>query len=83
VALYLKDNDQNEELLPENDKRLDIGDQLLICGQPDAETHMRWTAQNLHALNYICSGSDSPSGSLWRLLEQRKQPGTQISQDGT
>ena len=76
VALYLKDADHNEELLPENDKRLDIGDQLLICGQPDAETHMRWTAQNLHALNYICSGSDSPSGSLWRLLEQRKQPGT-------
>jgi voltage-gated potassium channel len=83
VALYLKDTDQNEELLPENDKRLDIGDQLLICGQPDAETHMRWTAQNLHALIYISSGSDSPCGTLWRRLEARKQTGTQISQDGT
>lgn len=70
-------------LLPENDKRLDIGDQLLICGQPDAETHMRWTAQNLHALIYISSGSDSPCGTLWRRLEARKQTGTQISQDGT
>ncbi len=73
VVLYVKDIDHNESLLPENDTPLKIGDQLLICGQPDAETHMRWSGHNLHALNYICTGNDSPSGSLWRCLDGRKQ----------
>jgi hypothetical protein len=73
VALYVKDIDHREKLLPEGDRRLHIGDQLLICGQPDAETHMRWTAHNLHALTYICTGKDSPCGSLFRRLDAREQ----------
>jgi len=73
VALYLKHANNSEELLPEDETSLRVGDQLLFCGQPDAETHMRWSARNLHALNYICSGYDLPSGSLWRWLNSRKQ----------
>jgi len=73
VALYLKHADNNEVLLPGNEIRLQEGDQLLFCGQADAETHMRWTARNLHALSYICSGSDTPSGSLWRWLSATRQ----------
>jgi Trk K+ transport system NAD-binding subunit len=73
VALYLKHADNNEVLLPGNELQLREGDQLLFCGQSDAETHMLWSARNLHALSYICSGMDSPSGTLWRWLEARKQ----------
>lgn len=73
VALYLKHANNNEVLLPEDKTSLRVGDQLLFCGQPDAETHMRWSARNLHALNYICSGYDLPSGLLWRWLNSRKQ----------
>ena len=73
VALYVKDIDHSEALLPEEDRHLQIGDQLLICGQSRAETHMRWTAHNLHALTYICTGSDSPCGSLWRSLYTGEQ----------
>jgi hypothetical protein len=47
---------------------LQVGDQLLICGDESAEKHMRWTARNAHALIYICTGYDRPSGSLWRWL---------------
>ena len=79
VALYVKDIDHREKLLPEGDRRLQIGDQLLICGQPDAETHMRWSAHNLHALTYICTGKDSPCGSLWRRLDAREQASSNTS----
>lgn len=73
VVLYLKHTNNNEVLLPGNDTQLQDGDQLLFCGQPDAETHMLWSARNLHALSYICSGIDSPSGSLWRWLGAYRQ----------
>ena len=73
IAFYIKHTNYDEELLPENDIQLQIGDQLLFCGQTDAEIHMRWSASNLHALNYISSGYDLPSGSLWRWLDARAQ----------
>jgi len=73
VPLYLKHADHSEILLPEDDTPLQDGDQILFCGQDDAETHMRWTARNLHVLNYICSGYDQPSGALWRWLDARRQ----------
>jgi Trk K+ transport system NAD-binding subunit len=68
VPLYLKHQDYQELLLPPDETPLQVGDQLLICGQKSAETHMRWTARNAHALSYICTGSDRPSGNLWRWL---------------
>jgi len=72
VALYLKHQNHDELLVPDDDTPLQTGDQLLICGNATAETHMRWTARNTHALNYICSGYDRPSGSLWRWLSTRR-----------
>jgi hypothetical protein len=68
VPLYLRRANQNEVLLPEDDIVLQTGDELLICGHEHAETHMRWTARNFHALNFICSGIDRPSGAIWRLF---------------
>ena len=72
VTLYLRHQNHKELLLPEDKTPLQIGDQLLICGQASAETHMRWTAGNSHALSYICNGYDRPSGSLWRWLSARR-----------
>ena len=76
VALYLKHRDHQELLLPENETPLQVGDQLLVCGQASAETHMRWTARNPYALRHICTGYDRPSGSLWRWLSARRSDGT-------
>ncbi len=70
VALYIKRQNHDEILLPEDETLLHAGDQLLFCGLPHAQTHMRWTARNFHALNFICTGSDRPSGTIWRLLSR-------------
>ena len=72
IAFYIKHANNSEELLPENELELQVGDQLLFCGHADAETHMRWSAGNLHALSYISSGYDLPSGALWRWLDERR-----------
>jgi voltage-gated potassium channel len=68
VPLYIRHRNNQEILLPDDNLQLQFGDQILFCGQPNAETHMRWTAHNFHALNYICTGYDRPSGTIWRLL---------------
>jgi Trk K+ transport system NAD-binding subunit len=73
VPLYVKHINNTEVLLPGSEMQLQDGDQLLFCGQADAETHMLWSARNLHALSHICSGHDAPSGTLWRWLNARKQ----------
>jgi voltage-gated potassium channel len=73
VPLYLKHRNHTELLLPEDETPLQPGDQLLFCGQRYAETHMRWTAHNFNALNFICTGYDRPSGTIWRLLSQARQ----------
>jgi Trk K+ transport system NAD-binding subunit len=73
VPLYLKHSNHSELLLPEDETLLQPGDQLLFCGQRSAETHMRWTAHDFNALNYICTGYDRPNGTIWRLLSQSRQ----------
>ena len=72
VLLYIKHQNNQELLLPADETPLEIGDQLLICGHPTAETHMRWTARNSHALKHICTGCDRPRGNLWRWLSARR-----------
>jgi voltage-gated potassium channel len=78
VALYTKHQNNQELLLPADETPLQIGDQLLICGHPSAETHMRWTARNSHALKHICTGCDRPSGSLWRWLSVRRSDSSKV-----
>ncbi|MDH3979713.1 MAG: NAD-binding protein [Gammaproteobacteria bacterium] len=70
VPLYIKHQNNDELLLPEDDTPLQAGDQLLFCGQRHAESHMHWAAHNFNALNFICTGYDRPSGTVWRLLSQ-------------
>jgi voltage-gated potassium channel len=72
IPLYIKHADNSETLLPEADTLLQLGDQLLFCGHEGAEKHMLWTAHNFHAMSYICSGDDAPSGTLWRWLAERR-----------
>ncbi|MGD8619002.1 MAG: NAD-binding protein [Gammaproteobacteria bacterium] len=73
VPLFLLRANNSELLLPEDDTLLQIGDRLLFCGRHQAERHLRWTAHNFHALNYICTGQDRPSGSVWRWLSRRRE----------
>ncbi len=56
------------EVLPAGDIRLRERDQLLFCGQESARVRMEWTLQNLHALNYVLTGSSPPQGAVWRWI---------------
>jgi hypothetical protein len=67
VPLLLQRRHENM-LVPGNDTMLQAGDRVLFCGRRGAEEHMRWTSKNFNALNFICTGSDNPSGYVWRRL---------------
>jgi voltage-gated potassium channel len=73
VPLFLKHANNNDILLPEDDLQLQIGDQILFCGRHLAEQRMRWSAHNFHALNFICTGHDRPSGTVWRWLSRYRE----------
>jgi voltage-gated potassium channel len=79
VPLYLQRDNHSEVLLPEDDTPLQLGDRLLFCGRHLAERHMRWTVHNFHALNFICTGQDRPSGTVWRWLSRRRERKTDIT----
>jgi voltage-gated potassium channel len=57
-------------LLPAYGERLLDGDRLLFCGNAGAESRMRWTLQNSHALSYVVRGSSPPQGLVWRWLRR-------------
>lgn len=81
VPLFLQHANNTDELLPEDDLPLQPGDRLLFCGRHQAERHMRWSAHNFHALNFICTGEDHPSGTIWRWLLRRRGQRTGLSPD--
>lgn len=41
-------------LLPAEEENLEVGDQLLICGRPEARSELRWTVQDPAALASLC-----------------------------
>ncbi|MGB5340222.1 MAG: NAD-binding protein [Gammaproteobacteria bacterium] len=71
VPLYLLRANNEEILLPAEDTLLQVGDQLLFCGQAQAQTRMCWTARDFNTLNYLCTGRDLPGGTIWRWLAAR------------
>jgi hypothetical protein len=84
IPLFLQRANNSEVLLPEDETALQVGDRLLLCGRHLAERHMRWIAHNFHALNFICTGQDRPSGTVWRWLSRRREGKTDgISESGT
>jgi Trk K+ transport system NAD-binding subunit len=69
VAL-MRRRDSGRTLLPNLDDRLRKGDELLFCGRPSAQSGMRWTLQNSHALTYVLHGESPPRGIVWYWLMQ-------------
>lgn len=54
-------------LLPGDDELLEPGDQLLLCGRPEARSQLRWTVQDPSALASLCQpagGSVSASQTV-------------------
>jgi len=56
-------------LMPSDDIAIKENDQILMCGTPVAERSMRWTLNDIHALNYIMTYEDVADAYLWRKLQ--------------
>ena len=65
VLLYIRHRNNEELLLPDDDTRLQTGDQLLFCGQRHAETHMRWTAHNFNVPVITKTQRLDPHSNKW------------------
>ncbi|MCF8004290.1 MAG: NAD-binding protein [Chromatiaceae bacterium] len=59
-------------VLPDLSQRLRVGDQLLLCGRPEARDWMQWTLNNPDVLTYVVTAVSLPRGSLWRWLQRRQ-----------
>jgi len=74
MPLMIKHN-QNQTLLPKEDTRIGIGDQILFCGKTTARRKMKLTSFDYNVLGYVRTGKDAPSGIIWKLLTANKQLG--------
>jgi hypothetical protein len=48
------------------------GDQLLFAGSIGAWARMKWTLENYKALRYVQTGTDIPSGYIWRRFARER-----------
>ncbi|MFT3832660.1 MAG: NAD-binding protein [Micropruina sp.] len=61
-------------ILPTTGYQLEIGDQLLIAGSPDAARRMQLVMNNLNVLHYVRTGREGGGGWIWhkgRALKRR------------
>ncbi|MGI9287707.1 MAG: potassium channel family protein [Pseudomonadales bacterium] len=74
LALLIK-RDGEFLMQPDRSVRLQVGDQVLFCGQAQAKVFMHWTINNHNVLRYIKTGVERPDGLVWRWLydKQRKR----------
>lgn len=54
------------------DKKVKLGDRLLIASRAGAEPVMKWLLENDGDLHYTLTGEDRPDGWLWRRLSDYK-----------
>ncbi len=67
IALLLKRKNK-EILLPGANMRLEVDDQLLLCGQHDIRSQMEWVLKDDYTFDYIHTGEVRAQGWLWRKL---------------
>ena len=60
--------DRKEQLLPEDDLEIEMGDEILFCGTYEVKRNMHWTLNIMRSLNYVMSFKDEPESYVWRLF---------------
>jgi len=58
-------------LMPEDEDFLEIGDELLFCGDRGIALSMRSALTELHTLNYIMKVDEDPDGVVWSWFHRR------------
>lgn len=70
VALVVRTGD-DIRLMPDQDYRLSIGDQILLCGR-DKDLHLlEATLNNEYTLKYLVTGTDEPRGYVMQWITRR------------
>ena len=72
LPLLLKRGDKLS-LLPQVEESIQIGDQILFCGDYGIAPLIEWTLQNYNTLRYVTTGETRPDGYIWRWLARREQ----------
>jgi Trk K+ transport system NAD-binding subunit len=67
VPLLIK-RDGASMLLPDMEECLQSGDQILFCGRQESTYQIRYIVNDHQALDYIQTGVDRPSGTVWRWI---------------
>jgi len=67
VPLLIK-RDGECMLLPDMEECLQSGDQILFCGRQESTYQIRYIVNDHQALDYIQTGVDRPSGTVWRWI---------------
>lgn len=70
LPLMIKHN-RNQTLLPEENTRVNLGDEILFCGRYSALKKMRHTINNYNTLGYTRTGIEAPSGTIWKLFASK------------
>jgi voltage-gated potassium channel len=55
-------------LLPKNDYKLVLGDEVLFCGDLNSKYLMQWTTNNINTLQYVINGEEYNRGYIWNKL---------------
>lgn len=69
LPLFLK-RSQGNVMLPENDRKLKIGDRVLMCGSSQSKVLMKWSLSNNNVIHYILTGDERPQGYIWSWFHQ-------------
>ncbi|MBZ0106617.1 MAG: NAD-binding protein [Sulfuricella denitrificans] len=71
IALLIK-RGEDKIMLPDNSEMLQRGDHILLCGHFGAAQQMEWIAKNHNVFDYLYSGEERASGTVWRWLKGEK-----------
>ncbi len=71
IALLIK-RGEDKIMLPDNGEMLQRGDHILFCGHFGAAQQMEWIAKNHNVFDYLYSGEERASSTLWRWLKREK-----------
>jgi Trk K+ transport system NAD-binding subunit len=70
LPLFLK-RLQGNVMLPENDRKLRIGDRVLMCGSVQSKALMQWSLRNNNVIYYILTGDTRPQGYVWKWFHKK------------
>ncbi len=73
IPILISRENRQHMLLPDLDMKIEIGDEILFCGNIKARRMTDWLTMNPYVFNYIVTGEEHPSGYLWNLLTRNKK----------